>query len=280
MPSHHLVIICCHAIYLGHANNLAYSSDPYNESSWALASFQKSNSASHKPGEHETFIEHITAGYRALTCGRLKQNAVLCFSGAATKRDITPLSEARSYLNALRDILGPEANQLDQLCDTNRIILEENATDSYQNLLFSIIAFRKVTGRYPETVRVITHAFKANRFLDLHAPAILWPTSKILIQGLDPVVPKEELKNILELERKNGYEPFVSDPHGIQESLHAKRRKRSWNVATSDTICEGLEAEVCALVKFGGQLGQEQVSFAEWRKSNGGGSLPWETNLS
>lgn len=47
----------------------------------------------------------------------------------------------------------------------SRILLEEHATDSYQNLLFSVIAFRKAWGCYPKNVRVVTHAFKAKRFM-------------------------------------------------------------------------------------------------------------------
>jgi len=45
-----------------------------------------------------------------------------------------------------------------------RWAVEEDATDSYQNLLFSIVKFKHITGRYPAKIVVVTHAFKQERF--------------------------------------------------------------------------------------------------------------------
>lgn len=61
----HLVIVCCHGIWLGGPSNGT------NEEEWLIADFQR--------GETETFIEHIKAGVAALAKGR--DDAVLVFSG-------------------------------------------------------------------------------------------------------------------------------------------------------------------------------------------------------
>lgn len=154
-------MVACHAHFLG--GSKAPVSDVYSPLQWNLQSFQQPHG--NKPGEHETFLRHILAGLNALSFGAMAESSILVFSGGFTATHIE-LSEARSYFDAAVALTrnsaaeGPCANLLG-----SRILLEEKATDSYQNLLFSIVAFRKATGRYPETVRVITHAFKTERFL-------------------------------------------------------------------------------------------------------------------
>lgn len=158
----HLVIVACHAIFLGQPDSP--DCDVYDAQQWHLQSFQKPTGTI--PGEHETFLQHIYAGLSALAYGSISRSSVLVFSGAATALDVTGLTEAQSYFNAavaLTQRLGqghPFAE-----CFKSRTFLDENATDSYQNLLFSILKFRRHFGRYPRTVRVITHAFKTKRFL-------------------------------------------------------------------------------------------------------------------
>jgi hypothetical protein len=99
-----LIIVCCHAIFLpnGDAPHLPLCS-PYHEPNWLLAPFQKSDAATGKPGEHETFMSHIKAGIDALTLGidaNHPPSSILVFSGGATKRAETLQTEARSYYHA------------------------------------------------------------------------------------------------------------------------------------------------------------------------------------
>jgi hypothetical protein len=162
-----LIIVCCHAIYHGGVDG-----NPHDEADWALQFFQRS--AGFKQGEHLTFIRHIEAAFKAAADDN---RAALVFSGGYTNRDYPDSSEARSYLDAVR-ALGE--------LKTWDILLEQLATDSYQNLLFSIILFRKKYGYYPSNVKVVTHAFKAPRFRDLHAQAIHWPAARLEVIGINP----------------------------------------------------------------------------------------------
>lgn len=63
-PSH-LIIVCCHAIYVGDSFG-----DPTDESNWLLEPFQRSSGtvdeSNHKPGEHITFLKHIQLGINCL----------------------------------------------------------------------------------------------------------------------------------------------------------------------------------------------------------------------
>ena len=82
-PPTHLIIVCCHAIYL--------PSQPggcTDEANWLIEQFQT--------GETETYIRHVEAGVRELA--RDPDNAILVFSGGATKPSRTERGEAEGYL--------------------------------------------------------------------------------------------------------------------------------------------------------------------------------------
>lgn len=64
-PRSHLIIVCCHGIWLGGPSRGA------DESEWLIADFQR--------GETDTFVEHIKAGVRALAAEQ--EDSVLVFSG-------------------------------------------------------------------------------------------------------------------------------------------------------------------------------------------------------
>ncbi|KZM25713.1 uncharacterized protein EKO05_0006065 [Ascochyta rabiei] len=258
-----LVIVCCHAIFHPDVEAPDFPThNPHDESNWYLAPFQSYDQTSGKPGEHETFLTHIQAGLDIMTTGANatwkedvpwnQDSTILIFSGGATKQSLTSLSEARSYYHAALaqelcqgHIGGGRAHQL---YSKGRILLEEDATDSLQNLLFSILLFRRTIGQYPKNIRIITHAFKSKRFLELHAPAIHWPRDRIQIQGIDPVMSSAEIESTLQGEEKFGYAPWTQDPLGTEEVLSRKRKQRGWNEQQVKDLTDGLEESVKTLL--------------------------------
>lgn len=254
-----LVIVCCHAIFHPDVNSPDFPTyNPHDEGNWHLAPFQKSEPTNGKPGEHETFLTHLQASLDVMTTGTNatwkedvpwnQDKTILIFSGGPTKKDLTSMSEARSYYHAALaqelchgHIGGGRAHQL---YSKGRILLEEHATDSLQNLLFSIILFRKTVGRYPNNIRIITHAFKSRRFLDLHAPAIHWPKDRIQVQGIDPVMSSAEIEITLQGEERFGYAPWKQDPLGTGKVLSGKRRQRGWHEEQAKVLADGLEESV------------------------------------
>lgn len=281
-----LVIVCCHAIFHPDVKAPDFPThNPHDESNWHLAAFQKSDQTTGKPGEHETFLAHIQASLDIMTTGSNatwkedvpwnQDSTILVFSGGATKQSLTSLSEARSYYHAaLADELAQGhigGGRAHQLYSKGRILLEEQATDSLQNLLLSIVLFRRTIGRYPKNIRVITHAFKSKRFLELHAPAICWPKDRIQVQGIDPVMSSTEIESTLEGEEKFGFAPWREDPLGSGEVLSRKREQRGWNDERAKRLAEGLEESVKHLLdgKASKELPWAQMPKREVKTSTG-----------
>jgi hypothetical protein len=249
-----LIVVCCHAIFHPDVSSTSFPlNSPYHESNWYLASFQRSSRQTGKPGEHETFVAHILAGMDALTSGSFAENALLILSGGATRSSLTSLSEARSYYHAALALELAQGNQgggrAYKLFSTGRMLLEEHATDSFQNLLFSILLFRQTTGRYPKQIRIITHAFKVKRFLHLHAPAIQWPPHCVQVQGIDPAMSSLDFDETVRGEEESGYASWLGDPLGTGKTLSEKRKKRGWDGNIARELGEGLEESVQALLR-------------------------------
>ncbi|KAJ5360919.1 hypothetical protein N7517_010110 [Penicillium concentricum] len=242
----HLIVVCCHAIYTGGSHLGA----PENE--WLIEPFQK--------GETPTFIDHVKAGLNALAAD---SHSLLVFSGGATKKPRTELSEGQSYLNLARDNNYFQGMSTISTIDSSRVIAETNATDSYQNLLFSLIQFRVYTGVYPQRVTVVTHEFKRARFMQCHFPAVgLVPigpeiedyTHKIAVIGINPpaeVTPPEKLTRG---ETMNGIGLWREDLYGVNPDLVGKRARRGWSSETENDVFSGLGLEdvVLDLIRYDG----------------------------
>lgn len=243
-----LVIVCCHSIYTGS------DGDPAKEALWLLKPFQSSDPDTGRPSEHRTYISHVFAGMQAIED---KETDQLMFSGGYTV--LPELSEAQSYAKVFKYISPDQSME----CST-----EDSATDSFQNLLFSIVLFRRMNGAYPKRVTVVTHGFKERRFLELHAPAIKWPGPRIRVQGVNPPFTRGELESAHEGEQQNASRLFKQDPYGVHAPLSEKRTKRRWNEQSiKSVVFPGLETVVERLLEWkGGDSGNE--IFPE--------RLPWE----
>lgn len=294
-----LIIVCGHAIWSGarHSDctpirpnndetpNLVRSvcshDDVNDEQQWLIKDFQQ--------GETGTFVKHIRIGMmllESLITGnspsqpvlvgppelRIRwakdpseptgqvMNPLLCFSGGATDRARTSLSEAESYARVAecllhRDIaagtLTPDiANEIGK-----RIVVEEWATDSMQNILLSLIQF----GRWkqelkdggqgtwklelPRYLMIVSHEFKRTRFMEFHLPVCqqLWPWHPPGVEnewtlfkvrayyGLDPPLEGDKLQALIQGDRRHGYEVWRRDIYGTGRTLTTKRIRRGWD---------------------------------------------------
>jgi hypothetical protein len=157
-----------------------------------------------------------------------------------------------------------------------RVACETYALDSYQNLLFSIIKFRKLQGVWPKSIHLATHNFKRARFLDLHCKALKFDEQDIQYVGIDPPPAVTDPVSVAVAERKNGFEPWKADLYGHCQLLASKRAGRDpWKIqedehAWIDHMVGGLERDTDIMSRLllwrGGQNGNDV--FPE--------RLPWE----
>ncbi|KIW74813.1 hypothetical protein Z517_11583 [Fonsecaea pedrosoi CBS 271.37] len=279
----HLIVVCCHAIYLGPGPDSASE----DESNWLIEPFQS--------GETGTYIKHVEAGVKELA--KDWENAILVFSGAATKPDKTPITEGDGYLNVAIEhgLFGLDNNSTTIPTLRQRIFVDRYATDSYQNILCSLVQFplfvRQLLSEqqqqqhgqaatkapFPTKLTIVSHAFKRARFLDLHLPALGFPpaSASTVFIGINPPFTATKLAEIEEGDRLRGYGAWEKDLYGAGEGLSQKREKRGWDG-------ERFWTEV--LERLGDEEGtcrRELEGLVGWRGGSDGvtlwqGGVPWK----
>jgi hypothetical protein len=218
-----LIIVAGHSVLIsGDVENAAR-----DDSVWWLYDYQRNR------GLPQAIVSHIQAGIRlALE----DEKSLLVFSGGETRSQTGPETEGGSYFRVAdalhlwdgRDIFDNNEGAAGNNASTvrARTATEEYATDSFENLLFSICRFREVTGAYPTTISMISFSFKRQRFETLHTSALQWPASNFHYVGVDPPASTGfNLEESSEGERKNSLEPFQTDPYGCHTDILLQKRK-------------------------------------------------------
>ena len=127
----HLIMVAGHAV-LTATQRTAVAVQ--REDAWFLEPFQH--------GQLPTMLAHIRRGIEIAAADNA---SLLVFSGGETRAAAGPRSEAASYWEAA-EALGwyGMAQQV-----RPRTLLEAQARDSLENLLFALCRFREAAGRYP-----------------------------------------------------------------------------------------------------------------------------------
>lgn len=268
----HLIIVCCHAIWVGGG-----PSKGLDESEWLIAPFQKD--------ETPTFIAHARAGLRLLASSSRPggYDSLLVFSGSKTKAE-TGKSEARSYADLCREnAYWGEILEGAEWEERRKIICEEQALDSFANLVFSLILFWREVGRWPDRITVVSHAFKRERFLELHVPALRYPRDRVTFVGINPGFMDEgneeydweRAESVRRESDEKGYREWEVDRLGVGRALRAKRARRNfWGVGQEFFGSEGergrsgVRSEVVEWTDGNGRFVREEVLKDEVQ--------PWE----
>lgn len=145
------VIVACHAVVRVEQLDLARQED----SAWNLLDYQKNQGF---PG---IIASHVDTAIAAAS-----NTSLLIFSGGQTRKHAGPISEAASYYY----MVPPDQR-------SDRIVLEEYARDSYENVLFSICRFKEYLGYYPTDISVVGFDFKQDRFVHLIRNALRFPVN-------------------------------------------------------------------------------------------------------
>lgn len=201
----HLIIVPGHGVFFGlDANRWA------DETQWALEPFQR--------GFHGQFVQTL-ARHIAKSIALLKESlntSLVVFSGGESRPHVGPKSEALSYYlvaeanNFFQEGTGASASEVVR----PRLIAEEYARDSYENILFSICRFHEVTGSYPERISVVGFAYKRRRFVELHRQSVRFPVSRFSYYGIDVAAAnRNEREGPPSLSDERTYRITAADPY-------------------------------------------------------------------
>ncbi|KAI9891507.1 MAG: hypothetical protein M1814_002630 [Vezdaea aestivalis] len=196
------------------------------------------------------------------------------------------VGETPTFITHIRAGALAERLGLLQFNDSS-VYAESSALDSYQNVLFSLLLFRRVCKAWPKRVTIISHAFKQQRLEQLHCQVALRLKDKnVIFRGFDPpdmhVKPEGEMMKVVEEWRE--------DPFGATKELRLKREGRDvlkeqegwgWGERTEKTARVGDAFVEKMLLGLTGEERSVLMDFLMWKGGKGGGEafpakLPWE----
>jgi len=158
--------------------------------------------------DRSVYVEQLSKSIKALQDGLFD---MLILSGGYTKKQIEK-SEAQGMLEWAQD--------LDMITDTKRIILEEFARDSFENILFSMCKFYESYNRFPGSITFCSWTPKERRF------RVTADSLKISTYSFWGIGENKEL----ECAEEKLLEIIITDPFYRRHELAAKRQFRDpWN---------------------------------------------------
>ncbi|TGZ79071.1 hypothetical protein EX30DRAFT_292004, partial [Ascodesmis nigricans] len=168
----------------------------------------------------EIFTTHISTAVQLALNGS-EPNSLLVFSGGETRIAAGTHSEAAGYRELAERYVEGFADV------EERVITEDHAADSWENLVFSICRFREVTGHWPGRIVVVGFGFKERRFADVHRVMAGWEgdEGRWRYVGVDPEWGEGEMAGVLRGEER-ARALFESDCRA--EELREKRMSRRW----------------------------------------------------
>lgn len=119
--------------------------------------------------------------------------------------------------------------------------MDEQALDSYHNVLFPLIHFWRRRGgvassSWARKLTIVSHAFKRPRIVQGHCAAIGFPLDRIDFVGVDPpgmapLADGEVAKTGAIAGVQRAVDQWTDDPHGVGPVLAGKRAERNpWGV--------------------------------------------------
>jgi hypothetical protein len=248
-PLHHAVIVACHASFRKEITGIPES--PFDDRHWVLEPFQR--------GEPRLYINHMQ---RAVSIIKNDPNALLIFSGGITHKDAGAWTEAGTY-RSIAEHLGwweGEKNLTTAMDLGARIVCEEFASDSFENLFFGMCRYRELRGHYPDAITLVSWKYKENRF-NFHRDSLRIPKKIFHYAGVaDPIDIQSALRGEEETLRL-----FRKYKYGNGGELLNKRMMRDpFNRKHPYRMCEGLES-------FFNHIDNPGNSTADYT-----GKFPWE----
>ena len=222
----HAIIVCAHAVWSGKRDFWEYlNPDAWVlDDGWSLDENTSINSI-------RAYMETLKTGLDLMMHEDHIRSSLLIISGGQTRASAGPISEAWSYYQLAR--------YHDWIGNVQRVILEEYARDSFENLLFSLCRFYEVTGHYPTRVTIISLDIKRARFEDIYRVAIGFPKDSFKFLGIplysslsSSTLPSSSISNVsypnqstISFDILNS---FLKDPYGCHTpSLIEKRHYRN-----------------------------------------------------
>ncbi len=201
-----LIIVPGHSLLKDHivaGESLEYYQNPDN---WLLEDYQV--------GDLPFYLEHIQAGLQAL---EKDPHAILVFSGGRTRQGGKMWSEAESYLLAAKSM--PAWKRAFEA----RVITEDYARDSMQNIHHSLMRYFIHLNRFPQKIDVFNWGFKSERF-HFHAATLGIPSDSFTYHSVNNL--KDETLRLVQKFEKKVFEQFQQDPFSLHGELMQKKIQR------------------------------------------------------